>query len=374
MSGRHGRSDAAASSVEDRRAKRRGRIVISAVLIVLLAAIGGGGAYAWSVYGERISLALGWTTNDYSGDGHGEALVTVLDGQLGSDVAATLEAAGVVKTSQAFYELLLAQPENVNFQVGTYRLRLQMSAQAALSALQDPASRVQLTAMIPEGLTVAQTLKILSSSTGIALADLEAAAADVSAYGLPAGVDSLEGWLFPATYEFEFGGTAADAISLLVEHQKLALDRLGVAEADRQRVLTFASIVQKESGHAEDFGKVARVIQNRLDIGMLLQMDSTAQFGMGEHDNGSVWTSDQALADDNPWNTYKHKGLPKGPIASPGSAAVEAALNPTPGDWLYFVVAPGKTGKSTFSVTGAEHEKAVAEYREWCAKTPNSGC
>ncbi|WP_280115705.1 endolytic transglycosylase MltG [Leucobacter insecticola] len=151
-----------------------------------------------------------------------------------------------MKTSEAFYELLLAQDGPVEFLPGSYRLKLQMSAQAALDALQDPANRMAFTAMIPEGKSVAQTLEIVSAGAGIPLAELKTAAADPSQFGLPAGVTSLEGWLFPATYEFESDTTAVEAITRLVEQQKQVLNEFGVPEDDRERVLTIAAMVQRE--------------------------------------------------------------------------------------------------------------------------------
>jgi UPF0755 protein len=358
-----------------RRRTRNRRLIISLIVaLVLLGGLAAFGAIAWGQYGDRISLALGWTTNDYEGQGHGEVSITIVPGEIGEDVASSLAEAGVVKTKEAFYELLLAQTEPVEFMPGLYTLRLEMSSQAALDALRDPANRVEFSAVVPEGKTVAQALELVSAGAGIPLEDLQAAAADPASFGLPEGVASLEGWLYPATYEFEPNTAAHDAIAKMVNHQIALLDELGVAEADRERVLTIASIVEREAGTADDFGKVSRVIYNRLDAGMMLQMDSTAQYGMQEHESGSVWSSDEALADDNPWNTYVHTGLPVGPIANPGRAAVEAALNPAAGDWIYFVVTPNGGGASTFSVTWEEHEAAVQAYVEWCANTPDSGC
>ena len=367
-----------AATDEERREgsrRRRRRVVISLVVVVaLLAGLAAVGGYLWSQYGERISSALGWTSNDYDGEGHGEASITILTGEIGEDVAESLAEAGIVKTKEAFYELLLAQATPVEFMPGLYTLRLEMSAQAALNALQDPANRAEFKATIPEGRTVAQALEIVAAGAGIPLEELQAAAADPSIFGVPAGVGSLEGWIYPATYEFEPGASAHDAIARMVGYQIAVLDELGVAVEDRERVLTVASIVEREAGIAADFGKVSRVIANRLEIGMMLQMDSTAQYGMQEHESGSVWSSDEALADDNPWNTYVHTGLPIGPIANPGRAAIEAALYPEAGDWIYFVVTPGGGGASTFSATLEAHQAAVQEYVEWCAATPDSGC
>ncbi len=365
-----------APSVRPTRRKGRGRraLIVLLVIVLLLGGLTAVGVMFWNQFGDRVSEALGWTTNDYEGEGHGETIVTITAGEIGEDVAVSLAEAGVVKTSQAFYELLLAQNPQVDFQPGTYRLRLEMSSQAALDALRDPASRMQLSAMIPEGKTVGQTLEIVSAGADIPLEELQAAAANPGSFGLPEGVTSLEGWLYPATYEFEPGTTAEAAIAKMVGYQIALLDELGVPVEDRERVLTIASIVEREAGRAEDFGKVSRVIVNRLDSGMRLQMDSTAQYGFQQHDDGSVWSTDAALADDNPWNTYVHEGLPIGPIANPGRAAVEAALNPEPGDWLFFVAVNLDTGESVFTTNGADHDAAVQQLNEWCVANPGRGC
>lgn len=360
--------------------QREGRSVLKRllitllVLLVLLGGLAAAGAYLWSHYGDRVSLALGWTTNDYEGEGHGETVVVITEGEIGEDVAAALAEAGVVKTSDAFYELLLQQNPAVEFMPGSYRMKLEMSSQAALDALQNPENRMAFTAMIPEGKTVDQTLEIVAAGADIPLKELQAAAKDVSAYDLPEGVDSLEGWLFPATYEFEENTTGTEAITRMVSEQKAVLDEQGVAEVDRERILNIAAMVQREAGRVEDFGKVSRVISNRLEQGMKLQMDSTAQYGMGEHADGSVWSTDEALADDNPWNTYVHEGLPKGPIANPGRDAIAAAVSPEKGDWLYFVAVNLDTGESTFSSTLEEHDAAVAKLGEWCSANPGKGC
>ncbi|WP_449277430.1 endolytic transglycosylase MltG [Leucobacter sp. GX24907] len=361
---------------KEKRGARAGKrlLIVLIVLAVLLGGLGIAGAYLWGEYGERISRTMGWVSNDYEGDGSGEVVVVITEGEIGEDIAASLDEADVVKTSEAFYELLLAQDPAVEFMPGSYELRLQMSAQSALDALQNPDNRMDLTAMIPEGSTVDQTLEIVSAGSGIPLEELQQAAEDPSAYDLPKNAESLEGWLFPATYEFETDTTAEQAIAMMVEYQKRNLDEFGVAKKDRERVLTIASMVQREGGTIEDFGKISRVIFNRLDAGMKLEMDSTVQYGAQEHDDGSVWSTDEALADDNLWNTYMHKGLPVGPIANPGRDAIEAAINPEKGDWVYFVVTPDGGGSSTFSSDIETHDQAVAELRAWCDADSSRGC
>lgn len=352
----------------------RNIIVTLVIIAVLVTGLGIAGGYLWSKWGDDISLAMGWSTNDYEGEGSGSVTVAVKKGEIGEDIAASLEKVGVVKTSDAFYELLLDQDPAVEFQPGSYKLKLKMSSEAALAALQDPENLQRFTAVIPEGKTVAQTLKIVSESAGISLKEMRAAVKDVDALNLPKGVTSAEGWLFPATYEFEEDTTGEEAVKKMVSTQKKVLAELGIAKKDQQRALIVASIVQREAGRVEDFPKVSRVIANRLDQGMKLQMDSTAQYGYGQHADGSVWSTDEALADKNGWNTYVIDGLPKSPVANPGRDAIDAAIHPADGTWLYFVAVNLDTGKSQFSTTQEEHEKTIAKLSKWCEANPGKGC
>ncbi len=349
-------------------------IIVTIVLVVILGLLAGAGAFVWNSYGDKISQALGWVQTDYQGDGTGQVLVTIKDGDIGEDIAQTLQDAGVVKTADAFYKLLLAQSPDPVFQPGVYQLKSQMSAQAALNALEDPASRVEHKVTLPEGLTGDETLQRISDATGIPMSDFDAAVADPTAYGLPADVVSMEGWLFPSTYTVDPRLTATDIVTQLVDQTVQVLDKYGVAPGDRERILTIASIVQREARAADDFPKVSAVIYNRLNADMLLQMDSTAQYAGSTFADGSVWTSSESLGDDNPWNTYVNPGLPIGPIANPGEQAIQAAVQPASGTWLYFVTVNLDTGETVFSDTLDEHDAAVSQLDEWCTANPGHGC
>lgn len=374
MSDRTGRRGRRAELSDDEvSTRRRGRIVISIVLVILLAALGGGAAYVWTQYGDRISLAMGWTTNDYEGEGQGEVLVTISEGEIGSDVADALAKADVVKTSEAFYELLLAQDPAVNFQVGTYRLKLQMSSQAALDALQDEANRMELTVTIPEGTAALAALEMTAGVVDIPFAEFEAAVADPTAFGVPAEFPSIEGFLFPATYTFEPDDTAETIIQTMVDRMWLALDEHGVAHEDAWEVLTLAAMVQREAGsNLEDFPKVARVFLNRIDIDMLLQSDATVSYGTGRTD--TVWTTPEERADaSNKYNTYANPGLPIGPITLPGDTAIDAAIHPADGPWLYFMPVDLTSGVTEFATTIEEHEENVQKLAEWCTTHREEG-
>lgn len=363
---RRGRRAANALSDEERRDRKRGRIVISSVLIVMLLLLGGGAAYVWTSFGDRISLAMGWTTNDYEGEGHGEVLLTISSGQYGADVATALADAGVVKTSEAFYDLLLEQPEEVQFQVGTYRLKQEMSAKAALDALNNEANRMELTVMIPEGTAALDALELTAGVVDIPFDDFKAAAENPAAFGVPEQFASLEGFLFPATYTFEPGDTAETIIQTMVDRMWQALAEHGVAEGKEWEVLTLAAMVQREAGsRLEDFPKVARVFLNRIDSGMLLQSDATVSYGTGN--THTVWTTDEERADkSNKYNTYANPGLPAGPIGLPGDTAIEAATHPADGPWLYFMPVDLSSGETEFAETLEEHEQNVQKLDAWC--------
>ncbi|KZE90861.1 endolytic transglycosylase MltG [Microbacterium sp. TNHR37B] len=379
-------ADAAASDhVHDKRHardRRKGRIagwVILGIVLLLLGGVVAGGFYVWTTYEDKIRAFMGWEEpKDYeAGQANGEAVVTIVEGDTGSSISQRLYEAGVTKTSGAFYDYLISNAVATEFYPGAYRLQKQMTSAAALEALEDPANKMENTAQLREGLTVEQSLPILADGTGIPLKDLQKAVATPADYGVSA--DSLEGWLFPATYTFGPEATAKDVIKTLVDRTITSLDRADVPKDRREEILTIASIIQREARFEDDFFKVSRVIQNRLDSSNqethgLLQMDSTAQYGYGEMHDGSASTSAEAQYDDNPWNTYVRKGLPVGPIANPGDLAIDAAMHPAEGPWLYFVTVNLDTGETIFTDTYQEHQKYVKQWQSWCAENPDSGC
>ncbi len=355
------------------KASRKG-LIAAIVTLVILAGIAGGGLYVWNTFEPQIRSVMGWEEPiDYEGPGSGEVMVSIAAGDTGQDIARTLKSRGVTKTVDAFYETLVAESPEPVFHPGVYALKKGMSARAALDALLDPANKVERTVLVREGETGADILAELSSSTEIPLADFEAAVADPSVYGIPATAPSIEGWLFPAMYTFDPGLTAQQVIQVLVDRTISSLDAAAVPVEERERILTIASIIEREARLEEDFYKVSRVIQNRLAVNMKLEMDSTAQYG-DTTKTGSVWSTKEALESDNPWNTYRREGLPVGPIASPGDTAIAAAMAPAEGTWLFFVTVNLDTGETVFTNTVAEHEAAVAQLRSWCSENPDKGC
>ncbi|MDR6613501.1 endolytic transglycosylase MltG [Leifsonia sp. 1010] len=342
------------------------------VTIVVLGILGGMAGAAYAIFQPQIAKvqnALFPPENDYKGNGTGEVMFTIKSGDDGSTISENLAKAGVVKTYDAFYSLLLRQKPDVEFQPGVFKLAKQMSAAAALAALKDPSSRVENTAVIPEGTPEKDILQTVSDATKIPLADLQSAAANPAAYGLPAEAKSLEGFLFPATYTFAPGTTAQQAIKTMVDRMFQALDEAGVAPQNRWNTVVLASVVQREAGLKDDYPKVARVFLNRLAQGWDLQSDATVAYGTGHTDR--VETTDAEREDAaNPYNTYVHPGLPVGPISNPGDLAINAVQHPADGTWMYFVTWNLQTGETIFSTTQAEHEAAVEKWQQWMRDNP----
>jgi UPF0755 protein len=368
---RRGRTD----DPSGRPPKKRRRLTWLWVLIAIVAVLGSGATAVYFAFQPQIKHVLGQDApTDYTGQGTGKVVITIANGQIGSDVAATLSKAGVTASTDAFYKLLLKQKSPVNFQPGSYSLKSHMSAQAALTALKDPKNKVFTRVSLPEGITVKgiiAKLGALSDSTGVSTAQLEAAAADYTTYGLPTEAPSLEGYLFPATYSLDPGLTAHQIFQMMVNEMFKRLDADGVAVADRHRILTLAALTQKEGGSTADFLKVARVWDNRIARGMNLQSDATVAYGAG---STSIETTPAQRADkSNRYNTYANPGLPIGPISNPGDAAIKATLNPAEGTWLYFVVVNCSTGETAFSDTLAQQNAANAQLGAWLKAHPG-GC
>lgn len=282
---------------------------------------------------------------DYPGPGTGEVVVEVSPGDSAAVIGATLAAADVVRSADAFTDAARSDDRSLGIQPGFYRMRLQMSGVGALELMLDPASRVLTEVVVPEGLRLDQTVDRLVEATGLPEGDFEAALADPAGLRLPPYAQgSAEGYLFPATYTFEPDVTAVDVLRAMVDRFRQAarevdlVARAPAAGHSPHDIVTIASLVQAEVAEA-DFGKAARVVENRLAAGMPLQFDSTVNYVLRASD---LTLDNDQLAVDSPYNTYQNDGLPPGPINSPGEAALEAALSPPDGEWVYFVaVAPG---------------------------------
>ncbi len=352
-----------------RSGKRRGLFItlISVGVVVVLGGVGGG-LYATGVLDSLIHSGPA----DYEGSGTGSVTFTINEGDIGEDIATNLYKAGVTASFDCFYELLLKTEPAPTFVPGVFTLKEKMSAAAALQALLDPANAQVDKVAIPEGTSEAGIIQIISEATGLAEADIQKVAEDVQSFGVPVEAPKLEGFLFPATYTFTPGTTARVILQTMVDRCMQALDDAGVAPEDRFKIITMASLIQKEAGIAPDFPKVSRVFWNRLDESYwptgLLESDATVAYGAGVK---RVETTVAERADEsNPYNTYVHPGPLFAPISNPGDVAIDAALHPVDGPWLYFVCVNYETGETIFSTTADEHAAAVDQWGAWLREHP----
>ena len=346
--------------IDPNRVFKRRRLLVAIGAILTLCLIVGYAARAQ--IRSFIDVASG---AEYSGPGTGKAFIIVRPGDSGEIVAKELVAAGVTKSFSATYRQIVSS--HATFFPGYFELKTQMSSAEAISYLTSDQHQIVQHVLVKEGLRIDQVFAVLANATGHTVSEFEAAASDLTAYDLPKKAVSLEGYLFPATYDFSPSQDAKQILQAMVERMKQELSTQGVAKKDWQKVLTMASIIQKEARQPQDFAKVSRVFKNRLAIGMHLQSDATVSYGVNGH---TVSTSVADRQDPNGYNTYLHAGLPIGPISAPGAQAISAALNPADGTWLYFCAINLATGETLFSTTIAEHERAVAKWRAWMLANP----
>ena len=356
--------------VERRQRKRRRHWLTSLVIVVTLVAIGVLGYKAIGIM--RDASAQATHAEDYKGEGEGEVTVTIPEGASGVDIGDILQSKGVVASGKAFTNAVKNNPKGNTIQPGTYKLKNKMSANAALQALLDPESKGDHTLTIPAGVSkqiVKDRLKKVGNFTD---EQIEAAYADTAGIGLPAEAGgNVEGWLAPGTYDVSENATPKDLIKKMVSQTVTRLKELKVPKEDYQKVLTKASIVEREVNREQYYGQAARVIENRLtqtdgETHGLLQMDSTVQYGLG-HDGGIPSEAETQDAN-NPYNTYVHQGLPPGPIGNPNEAAIKAVLNPPAGSWLYFVTVDLKTGETLFASTNEEQKTNTKKLSDYCNK------
>jgi len=330
---------------------KRSRLAVVIAVVVVVALIGAVGYFGYTKF-----LAKG---PDYSGDGHGEVTIQIVKGQSIPSMGDELVKANVVKSAQAFVEAASADARARGIQVGYYKMKLEMSAASALDLLTDPDNLMQGNVLVVEGAGMLEVIVEASKATKIPLADFQAVLKNPKGIGLPAYAgNNAEGFLFPATYSFGPDATATSVLTAMVTKFKevAASINLDARAAARGRkpydIVKIASIEEKE-GFENYFSQISQVIYNRLAVHEILGMDSTVNYGLGI--SVEQLTADQKLVD-TPYNTFRHQGLPPTPISNPGKAALEAALEPAIGTWMYFLSIPG-TKEMRFSTSAAQFER-----------------
>ncbi len=319
------------------------RVFLGLLLLILLA----GGGMAYHIYRTYIHPP------DYAGPGTGSVVVHIPAGDTATAIGTLLQDKGVVASARAFGNAAKASPQGNALEPGYYRLHKHMQASLALAMLLKPSSRVTFRVLIPEGYRLSRIIATLGKATGN-LAGYQAAIKKTAQLGLPAyAKGNPEGYLFPATYTVQPGTPPLQVLQQMVQRfgqTATAVNLASVARAHQiseHDVIVVASLIQAEGGRLQDYPKIARVIYNRLYVAhMQLELDSTIMYAL--HTYG-ILASNQQLNVNSPYNTYRHFGLPPGPIDSPGQAAIDAALHPAQGTWLYFVTVDPKTGLTKFT-------------------------
>ncbi|MEO7084203.1 MAG: endolytic transglycosylase MltG [Gemmatimonadaceae bacterium] len=299
------------------------------------------------------------------GTGTGPAVrVTIPPGATMRVAADSLSKAGVITWARPFRLYASLRKSDRGIKAGTYSLHKNASWGVVLDALHAGRGILHIIT-IPEGFSLLQIEPLIASKLGDSPDSVDAAVRDSAAlHQLDVPTPTLEGYLFPDTYVFPDKTTARAAVAAMVKRYEQVWKpewtaRLDTIHLSRNDVMSLAAIVEKEARLPEERPIIAAVYMNRLKAGMLLQADPTVQYALGKHVT-RVYYKD--LEVDSPYNTYKHAGLPPGPIASPGKASIEAALYPANVDYEYFVAYPD--GHHEFRKDLAAHEKAKAEARK----------
>jgi UPF0755 protein len=348
---------------QGRKSGRRNGGACLVVAVVLAGILGGGGYYGYTFYQDHFG-----PPPDYAGSGTGSVQVEVRSGASVSDMAISLKQAGVIKSVGAFLAAdKAAGGKAQTIQPGFYSLKHEMSGDAALKEMlatlggdaviiREGARATEVYAKIDE------KLKLDKGTTA------KVAKARKNSLGLPAyAKGNIEGFLYPARYSIGKTTKPADLLKQMVSHAKDEYTKLGIEEGagkvdldSAYQVIIEASIVQAEGYDSNDFGKIARVVYNRLhwkDHPRLLGMDSTLNYARGVN---TLDNSTQDTQFKSPYNTYTNPGLPPGPIGNPGEDAIKAVLDPEPGDWHYFTTVKGH--ETRFEVTQEEHDRNVQEF------------
>ena len=342
-----------------RKRKNLMRVIVAIVVVAVLAA---GGFFGYrtlvSIRRERAQAQYEASVQDYPGPGGEEVQFTVHEGEGAAEIAKNLVAEDIVRTEGAFTTAVSAN--NLTLYPGTYTLRKQMSAASVAKILSDQNNASGFLEVRP-GDRVSTVVTNAAELMEISEDELNTVIDGGGSGILPSEAEgSFEGWLEPGMYDVQ-NKSVEDVLKEMVDARIAKLDELGVSSDQRQRVLKIASIAEAEVNREEYYGKVTRVIENRLADGMNLGMDTSLAYGLGK---SASEITDADIADtSNQYNLHNHEGLPPTPISNPGDSAIEAAVNPEQGDWMYFVTVDLSTGETKFVETEDEFWQIRDEYK-----------
>jgi UPF0755 protein len=332
------------------------------VLVALLLVLGFGGSAAYGWVNDQIDTPVSTKSEPVN--------VKVTSDESTEDIAVDLKSKNLIRDALVFEQYARFTGARSRFQAGDYVLNRNMSMRQIVEALQHGRAD-QVTITIPEGYTARKTAELVAS-TKLGTSDQYLAAVKDPKWnydflsGRTQGAD-LEGYLFPDTYALDKGSTPDDLVKAQLERFGAVFtpamrDQARQPAAGRpaesvQNIVILASLVERETNKSADRAKACSVYYNRLKEGMPLQVDATVLYALG------VWKKDVTFDDlkvDSPYNTYKYTGLPPGPIANPGEAAIKACL--TPGQTNYLFYFTDKNGVTHFEATQSEFEADKQKY------------
>jgi len=342
------------------------KFVLTCVIILLVIVIGGAG--------------YGWLQMQPTSASEQAKEVQIKQGMGTSKIADVLEQEGLIKNSLIFKVYLKVNKEGSKFKAGKYALTPGLTYQEIIAKLNAgdviPDEVIRFT--IPEGYTINQIADKLSADHQVDRAEFLSLVDDAAAFKLPASTEiptdtklihQLEGYLFPETYELKKGSTAKDMIQRMLNEldKKLATlpsdweQKMKAQNLNFHQLMTVASLIEREVVVDSERGLVAGVIYNRLKQNKPLQIDATIQY-LFDKPKDRLYNKDLKI--ESPYNTYLHDGLPPGPIASPSLASIEAALNPEPSKYLYYVTKKDGSQSHLFAVTYKEHLENIKKSKE----------
>lgn len=326
-------------------------IIIPLLILVLLI---GAGIFALSHYINNMPSVSKDTTLEIK---KGEGLRAI---------SQNLERNGVVVNENLFILYVMYQGLQDRLKAGEYEFRSGSTMSQVVEKL-SKGDIVVYKVTIPEGLTVSEIGELLQENRVVSKDEFLRLTRNKKLRSELLGEESggFEGYLFPDTYSYNKGLTALELINMMVKRFHTVYSALGTKREDLDltdnEIITLASLIEKETGSADERQLVSAVFHNRLRIGMKLDSDPTVIYGLGEEYNGRLTRRD--LKQMTEYNTYLIKGLPPGPIANPGKESIAAALNPADVNYIYFVSKGDGTATHKFSSNYEEHKRAVNEYR-----------
>ncbi|MDI2132089.1 endolytic transglycosylase MltG [Yinghuangia seranimata] len=348
--------------------KGRSGCAVFIAFAIVIGLLGAGGWYAYGFVKDRFG-----PPPDYSGAGNASdtIVVVVKPGWVASNIGNELKRVGVVKSVDAFTKAYTGDKQQRNIEASAYVMKKHQSAKSAFEFMVDRNNRQNINP--GEGLRATKVYEVIAKKLGVPPAEVEAASKDPS-LGLPAWANNnIEGFLFPGQYAAAPGMKPVDVLRDMVTTAKnkytaMQLEQKAQAAGKTPyQILTIASMVQAEVRRTEDFGKVSQVIYNRLGKDMTLGLDSTVNYALNK---SSLQLTTDDLKVDSPYNTRIKKGLPPTPIGNPGVPAINAALAPPQGNFVYFVTTNPETGETKFTDSYTQFQQYSNELQKWHKDNP----